>query len=596
MHPDDVRVFREILGPKERLTVWEWADRNVDFSRALNYDTPLRGKYDSAMLPWWREPAELLTDREVREITILKAARVGGSENILLNAIRYAVAMAPQPTLYVTSDQLSAERFMATRVKRGLQLSAATARALEEASATRDDITFPAMDFRVTWPQNRMAFKGDGWALLLADEVSTWPAYSPEMARKRVDSYPFPHIVFLSSPDPATKRGGKRKTDARGTEDPIFVEFRRGDQREWRMPDPAGGEFAWGMGSVTGWGLHWDPAAKREDGTWDFERVAATAHFVTPGGARIENASRLDVSRRGRWVPTAEGAPRCRSYHVPVFLSPFAAGDFGSIAVAFLKAKADGQLRTFVLEQLAEVYAERVESAADDALSLRCAGYGMGEEPGMVIAAGAEVPRVVFLTVDVQKEEFWWVARAWYPSARNGAGASGLLGFGEAYSFEELDDVAKRYGADAVGIDAGFETRDPEVYDWCLECGAIPLRGSESLKGVWVNEILVDPRRGRKGAGVNSVRTEIWAVNVFRSWLLAMMRGESRHLWTLPEGVPFEYVVQAGSTECVDGTWQRKRGRRRDHLWDCEVMQVVMAYQGGVYKPAAVPAGAGGEG
>jgi len=579
----DLDIFGEFSAPRERLNVWEWADRNVDFSRVPNYDTPLRGKYDSSFLPWWREPAEKLTDPETREIAILKAARVGGSENVLLNAIRHTVACNPQPTLYVTSDQLSAERFMAGRIKRGLRAAEATSALLRDAQATMYDITFPHMDLRVTWPRQKQAFKQDGWALLLCDEVSTWPGYSPEMARRRVDSYPFPHIVFLSSPDPATKRGGD--------EDPIFLEYRRGDCREWRMPDPAGGEFTWGMGSATGWGLHWDPAAKREDGTWDYKRVAESAHFVTPGGARIENAERMAFSRRGRWAPTAAAtaSPRCVSYHVPVFLSPFGAGDFGNIAVSFLKAKADGQLRTFILEQLAEPYAEKVEQANDDELLRRCEEYGLGGDPAGALGIEEGAPKFVFLTVDVQAEHFWWLARAWWPGAVGSGGTSALLGYGHCVEFEELEAVSEQWGAAVVGIDCAYEVRNPEVFEWALQSGAIPLRGSDELRYMPIRETLVDPYRGRKGAGRETLATYTWSVNVFRALLLGMMRGESRHKWTLPKGVPLQYVVQAGSTECVDGVWQHKPGRRADHLFDCEAMQVCLAYLGGVYKPAAMP-------
>ena len=586
---DDLGIFGEYSAPRERLNVWEWADRNVDFSRVPNYDTPLRGKYDSSFLPWWREPAACLTDPNVREVAILKAARVGGSENVLLNAIRHTVACNPQPTLYVTSDQLSAERFMANRIKRGLRAAAGTADLLRDAQATMYDITFPHMDLRVTWPRQKQAFKQDGWALLLCDEVSTWPGYSPEMARRRVDSYPFPHIVFLSSPDPATKRGKD--------EDPIFQEHRRGDCREWRMPDPAGGEFTWGMGDMAaGWGLRWDPKAKRDDGTWDFERVERTAHFVTPGGARIDNADRLAISRRGHWTPTgaATATPHCRSYHVPVFLSPFSAGDFGNIAVSFLKAKADGKLRIFILEQLAEPYAEKVEQANDDELLRRCGDYALECNPRKALGLEEDAPAVSFLTVDVQETHFWWVARAWFPGGTSGGGASALLGYGHCVEFQELEDIADRWGCAAIGIDCGFETRNPEVFEWAQGSGAIPLRGSDELKYMPIRETMVDPYRGKKGAGLETLATYTWSVNVFRSLLLGMMRGESRHKWTLPTGVPLSYIVQAGSTECVDGTWTHKPGRRADHLFDCEAMQVCMAYLGGVYKPASMPGGQDG--
>ena len=60
----------------------------MDFSLAMNYDTPIHGPYDQEYMPFWKEPVECLTRHDVREVSILKATRTGGSENMLLNPIR----------------------------------------------------------------------------------------------------------------------------------------------------------------------------------------------------------------------------------------------------------------------------------------------------------------------------------------------------------------------------------------------------------------------------------------------------------------------------------------------------------------------------
>lgn len=552
--------------------VWQWAARCVDFSLSPNYDTPIHGPYDPEYMPYWKEPAECLTDNSVREIAILKATRAGGSENVLLNAIRYAVAVRPQPTLYVTSDQLSAERFMEKRIKRGMRCAVQTARALRQAQSTQHDIAFPSMDFRVSWPRAKQAFKQDGWALLLADEVGTWPEYSADMARRRTDSYPFPHIVFLSSPDPAQRRPSD--------EDPIFIEWRNGDMRRWRCPDPAGGWFTFEMGTSGGPGLHWAKEAKRDDGTWDYDKVAATAHYITPGGARIENSQRMATVRAGHWEQTNAAAKAgCRSYHVNSFMVPFKSGDFGEIAVAFLKAKAAGStaMRTFVYEYLAEPWAESIEAANDDALLKRCAKYERGMPPAIALF-NVPKPSQVFVTVDVQKAHLWALAREWYDG-----GDSGLLDYGYFIAWEQIEELANRFKAVRVGVDCGYATRAGEVYEYALKAKAIPLRGSDSLD-MPVKELIIDPWEGKRGQGTSRILTYVYSADVFKSLLMDMMRGESRQRWALPEGVPMEYILQAGSEEKVDGVWRTKRGRSANHLADCETMNLVMAYLARIYR------------
>lgn len=573
-------LVAELLRPRERLTVWQWAERNVDYSRIQNYDSPIHGPYRTDFMPFWKEPMEGFGDLNVREVICLKCTRIGATENLFLNAIRFAVGYSPRPTLYVTGDQMTAERFMERRLKRGLQLAESTAKALREARETQHDITFRTMDFQVAWPRSKGVWKQDGWACVICDELSLWPEYSADMARRRTDAYPFPHILMASSPDPSSKRPSD--------EDPIFVEYERGDMREWRCPDPAGGEFTFEMGTEEGAGLKWDPAAKREDGTWDLERVKRSAWYLTPGGARIENPQRMALVRAGRWVPTASGtaAPGCRSYKLTTFMSPFKAGDFGEIAVAFLVAKANGAraLRTFLYEYLAEKWAEKKEDAGDDELFARRGEYRMGEDPGpeMTAASGAEGrSELTFVAVDVQQTHLWYCVRRWWTGneARNVDGDSALLAFGHAVEWDEIEAVADHWGAAKVVVDAGYEVRAPEVYEYALKCKALPLRGSDGLKFAPLNTVMVDPWQGKKGAGGATIETITWDVNLFRSRLLQMMRGESRQRWMLPNDVPMSYIVQAGSTECVEGEWRRKRGRSQDHLFDCEAMQLVIAYK-----------------
>jgi hypothetical protein len=569
------KSLADLVRPRERLNVWQWAKKHVDYSRIPNYDTPFHGQYDPDFIPMWKEPAEALTDLSVREVAVVKSTRMGGSENAVLNPISFCISEKPQPILYLTGDQMSAERFLEKRVKRRLRASKRTAEALRDAQATQHDISFRTMDFRVSWPRSRHAFKQDGWAMVLCDETSIWPEYATDMARRRVDSYPFPHILFISSPDPMQKRNSDQ--------DPIFMEWERGDKREWMCPDPAGGEFVFRMGGKDADGLRWDPEAKREDGTWDLEKVKKSAHYVTPGGAVILNEDRMKVARAGRWVPTAteSAVPGCRSYRLNAFLSPFSAGDFGAIAVAFLKAKGSvNGLRAFVYEYLAEKHYEKKESVNDDELMSRCRDYVMAV-PTAAPFMGKDREGSVFITVDVQKGHMWYVIREWW-----GSGDSALLDWGYAVEWQQIEELANKYKAVRVLPDCGYEERAIEVYEYAIEAKALPLRGSPSLKYMPVKENVVNPWEGKRGTGEDDrkIATYLFNADMFKQHLAVLMGGNARQAWAIPKDTPMAYFKQANSEERVDGEWKKKKGHPDNHIADCETMQVVGAYLHGLYR------------
>lgn len=572
--------WRVSIKPSERINIWEWAAANVDFSRCPSYDTPRHEPFDAEWMPYWKEPVECVTDPNIREIAVLKCSRAGGSENILLNPIRYTIAQNPTPTLYVTGDQLSAERFMEKRVKRGLRSSLACWRALKAAQATQHDIAFPGMDFRVTWPKAKQSFKQDGWSIVLCDEVSLWPEYSADMARKRTDSYPFPHIVFISSPDPASRRASD--------DDPIFVEYRRGDQRKWNCVDPAtGNRFVFEMGQRDGPGLCWDKSARKDDGTWDLDAVRKSAHYVTPDKTRIENKDRMSVVRTGRWIATVPNAPaNTRSYHINSFMVPFKSGDFGEMAVAFLQAQQRGpmSLRTFIYEYLAEPWTQDVERVYDDQITRRVAEYLRGESYFDKHADYQKQRRGTLMTVDVQKTHMWWVVREWVVG-----GASCLIEWGYCATWDEVDKIGNAHKCEAIIVDAGYGERTTEVYDECLRRRMVPAKGDDrgTTPDLPYRSSDINPYEGtRRQVQGESLKLILWHTDTFKLMLLSRLRGDTRGWWVY-RGIERDYCMQITAEERTPKGWIKRR--RDNHVTDLEAMQLVAALAYGYLSQFDIP-------
>jgi len=483
---------------------------------------------------------------------------------------------------YYGADMVSVETFMEDRIKRGMGLAPELRRMLGDARATEHSIRFNTMDLRAKWARQKSAFKQDGYALILADEVSTWPSFAADMLRKRADMYPFHHILFISSPDPARK--------GNPDQDPICVLYEETDKCAWMMPDPAapGKEFCWQFS-----GLRWPEHAKHGD-EWDLDMVRAEAHYVTPHGTVISNDQRQAITATGRWVSTAKSSrDDVRGIKVVAPMIPTSSGDFGELAARFLSAKyrlrpegtaeerLHNPIRVYFAEYWAEAYREEQVQVHDATLAACVRDYDWGQVP----CDGGQFG--IFVTVDVQKFHLWWLARAWHIDGDEVH--SYLIDYGNAASMHDLDDAVGQYNPALVGIDIGYALRQSEVADWCAsytdnvaprDARVIALRGSEKMQKSIIDMQIRDALEGRRAAGGTELYAELtWNTDVFRDWLIEYM--ETGDSWHVPREIAntkqgLEYIRQATTTSKVDGEWVGPK-HRQDHLFDCEAMQMVLA-------------------
>jgi len=574
MRKDTLNIIKGVWPEDSAESCPDWAAENVDFALNPAYPTEYKTKYDPDFLPFWKEPAENVFNPTVREQAVLKCSQAGGTESCALNPIRYAVDRAPRRILYIWGDQKAAEDDFKERICGGLECSLATSKRLAAARSIECRLEFPDMVIAGAWPRNKLAFKRNPWSLIIADEFSTYPSLTPGMIRKRCDTVPFSHILWISSPDPQMKRPSSK--------DPIFIEYEAGDQRKWHMPDPKTKEmFVFEMGTPESFsGLKWSKRAKRKDGTWDLERVRKTAYYVTPGGTRIKsNQKRMDLVRKGQWIATNPDAPPWRrSYHINAFYMPFKSGDFGSIAVAFLEAKAQGTdaLKVFVYEHLAEPFYEEKDTTKDDVIYKRKGEYDRLErmtDSEKYTDIYIQQETMMCLTADVQKGHHWYVAREWVEN-----GDSGLVDWGYGIILEDLRAKDEELEADQVYIDNNYDERSMEVYEACLEWQWIPTIGSGSM-ALPFKKNSVNPFEGKVGAKAKKgvIQQITFHADVFKGVLMDLIRGSLAKKWYVYRKLEAQYVKQVMSEEKVDGVFVKKRGHPDNHLWDCEVLQLLAA-------------------
>jgi hypothetical protein len=181
--------------------------------------------------------------------------------------------------------------------------------------------------------------------------------------------------------------------------------------------------------------------------------------------------------------------------------------------------------------------------------------------------------------MDVQKYDLYWVAREWIET-----GDSGLVDWGCVTEWDRIDDAVKKYDATRVFVDNSYPERQLEVYSESVRRGYVPTYGRDN-ESMPFKRRAVDPFEGTSQAGdAGKIATYTFRPNLFKALLQDMMKGESPQKWHVYQNPEVEYVRQVLSEERVDGVFKPKRGHPNNHLWDCEVLQVLAAAAIGLYK------------
>ena len=192
-----------------------------------------------------------------------------------------------------------------------------------------------------------------------------------------------------------------------------------------------------------------------------------------------------------------------------------------------------------------------------------------------------------FLTVDVQKGHFWVVIRAWKLG-----GESRLLWEGRIDAWENISYLQDRYHVEnrCVFIDARYDTdevakrcilqREKEsAQPWNMTMGEDSDGNMVAIRKRRYRRVYSDYVRGRSMAGV--VYRFIKFSNLLaKNRLAALMAGDG---FGVPADVSRHYKAQIQSEKKVEkkpGKWEWqpvKKSHSNNHLWDCEVLQVVAA-------------------
>jgi phage terminase large subunit GpA-like protein len=554
----------EIFAVKEYRHPWQWAEENVWVDKTSAFP----GRFRASTAPWTKQLMEVFADNEVREVSVMCSAQSGKTQALMV-LLAWAISEDPGPAMWVLAAQDEAEDFMQTRLLPTLMNCPSIRRMMpkERSGKRKGTIDFATMPLMVRGAGSPSKLQSVPVRWLILDEVRNYPAGALELVKKRVRAQWNSKIVQISTP-------GMEK-------DAVHQSFIEGDQRvlKWRCVSckelwrPVWENLEWEESEKT----------KTEDGKWLFEPLAETIRLVCPScGHRHTDdpVTRRTLVDSGTWEAMNSIAPRHKvsftwSSIVPQWVR------WRDIVEEFLQAKKQLDygnpipMQTWKAETMGEPWFDSLkEDMADFENSLKPSDYELKQTMG----------GRVFLTADVQQVGVWFVVREWFQG-----GASRLVDFGQVGSIDDLVEIAERYGVSPkdVLVDSGYTTQ--AVYSAVIKHGGQwkATKGHDST-GYIVNGLrqpfMVSKVDAMVGRGVRkSLMLIVFSNPLLKDSLAHLMSGNGP-AWEFSRKAGNVYLAQITSErreERIDAkgavTYIWRRIRKDNHLFDCEVLQLVAA-------------------
>lgn len=332
----------------------------------VDKDSDYRGPFSTDNCPDLREILRSCVSPDV-ETTVVAGPTQSFKTTLLKGLAAYTVGLHPRPIGWVLPTEPLARDFSSKRLQPDF---AATPWLASLIPANPDDyknlsLGFTSCTIRLAGSNSPSNLASFSYGLVIGDEVDKYPqrlrneAGTLDLLLQRTGNYTHHNHVFVSSP-----------TVPWGT---IWQAALRGDCRRYHVPCPHCSRLFVQTFAL----LRWDESAKNPNGTWDFARVARSAHLRCPHcSGEIWEHHRRDILHAGRWIPDpVEQAdvrradyeliadPACRSYFRSCFNVLHPNRTFAAIAQKHLLAGRDPSKRqNFTNGELGEVHEETGET------------------------------------------------------------------------------------------------------------------------------------------------------------------------------------------------------------------------------------------
>jgi phage terminase large subunit GpA-like protein len=577
-----------LLGPPERLTVSEWADRH----RVLDASTsPEPGPWRTDRTPYLRAIMDAFNDPEIEEIVVQSSTQVGKTE-VLLNTLGYLIDHRPGPCMVIYPTVEVGEDISRTRIQPMIDAhgNLRSKKLDDRHQFTTLRMRFHGMDLFISGANSASSLASKPCEFVLFDEVNKYPpilgdeADPVSLAKERTKNFPYSRKVFMVS-TPTTKTGKitQELDDCEATYDYFVPCPTCGHMQTLRFPQ-----------------VKWQEVDKADPER--FRLVAEETFYECEScHARISDYDKPGMLKLGEWRAESERTrPRKIGFRLSSLYSPWV--KFGVMAAEFLRSKPyPERLHNFVNGWLGEPWVERSTVMKSDSVFALADDRPRGVVPVEAVALVG--------TVDVQKNGMFYVLRAFAQDH-----SSWLVREGFVEAFQDLEtifwgasypvsgDGDDRCITNLVLVDSGFRT--DEVYAWVRQHHgrARAIKGAtHAMKAPFQPsriEYLPNGKPLPGGLTLWLLDVGFWKDALFRRM---QMNPQDPGAWRVHGEITREYADQMVSeqkainrnrrTGRVTEEWQKVSQHSANHFWDCEQYALAGAEMLGIRYMADPPQG-----
>lgn len=533
------RAFK-LFAPPIPLTIREWADRYRHLSKEVN---PTGGRYDSATAPYQREPMEVLSRANVREIVLMWASQTGKTES-MANIVGYYMDWRPSPMLVLQPTLPMAESFSKDRVAPMIR-DTPRLRGKVKDSRTRDADNqilhkkFPGGHLTICGANSAASLAMRPIRVVICDEVDRYPLSAGaegdpvRLASKRTDTFSDAKIILTSTP---TVKDLSRVEKA----------FQESDQRYFHVPCPR---------------CEKEQVLKWEQMKFDRTQPEAAVYICAHCQAELSDEDRVAMIRRGRWIATVpqNAVP---GFHLSGLYCPFPPHQkfknrlhqFVVEHLEALKLGATGE-RVWINTFKAETYDDSSERFVPEPFFARREKYGVADpfllpEGVLVLVMGADVHpnRIEAEIVGYgEGEESWSIQFAVFDGSP--ATREPWLKLEEFYRQQLTHPIYGKMAAACGFIDQGHLTE--EVYKFTKPRESMGLFACKGRGGPHIPPVSERPsRNNRLRCAVYFVGTDTVKDSIYSRLPLAEPGPRYMH-FTEGRGYDFEWYEQLVSERRV---------------------------------------------